>query len=405
MIIKKGFFTKVIYQISDGIIQRSEYAFFGLKHKKNEDYSLNLNEVEYIYNINLLKGLFPQRKSVELVSQQDSIYIPNLKPAVADELVKMVMEMGAIQTEHKYLYTPSKKSMRKITHGYTILCDQFDSMVRKVYNSKEVSEDRVNINSIVYFDDVVKKRIKGIAFGRIAGGGSANTIEIYGLTKSENEIIRNMIQENNPKLTPTDVAIYKSFFPLFSPSRWFKHREQIMLTDWGLLHKQYGVTIEGRKFASRTSAIEYNSIKSYLHRGFLFKHLEILGNTTILTKERYSVFAKNSIWRKFKQLGIRNQSGDVYRASLFHRKNQGRIITSDDNIYYKHKQHTFVLKYSNIYSYEFKKPHWYSLFGDVTIRGRRIDARAGEGGDVQMEITHMWFKKGKRLMSEISYRK
>lgn len=402
MIIKTGFFTKVVYKIQDGIIHRSTHPFWGMFHTKSEDQSLNLSEVEYIYNVQLLKSA---NKSVEFVSKQNSLCISNIKPNIADSLLNTALNMGAKNTEHKYLFVPSSKSMRKITNGYTILCDEFGYIVRKVYNKKFALNDRVEPEQVVYFDNIKEKRINGIAFGKIAGGGSANTIEICGLKDDENKKIYNLILENNTKLHPSSSNIFKSYFPLFSPMRWFKQRETITITDWGLIHKQYGVTINGRKYSSRTSVIEYRSIKSYMHNGLLFKKFDICGETSITTKESYSRDAKNAIWSEFKRHNIVNDIEDIYKASLFHRRGQGKIIVTPDNIMFKKKKEINILKYENIYSCDFRKKHWYSLFGDIYIKGRRIDARAGEGGDVTMTISHMWSGRGKDLIREIEHRK
>ena len=46
-----------------------------------------------------------------------------------------------------------------------------------------------------------------------------------------------------------------------------------MLTDWGLIHKQYGVVVNGRKFSSRTSVIPFDSIKSYFYEGRFLKKM------------------------------------------------------------------------------------------------------------------------------------
>ena len=401
---KTGFFTKYIYKIQEGTIHKSRYTLFGLIHKKSEDEYIDLSQVEYIYNIQLLKKMFFNKKAVELVSSQKTLYIPNRKEYIANELVDAILKNGAINTKHKYMFVPSTKSMRKLTKGYTILCDEFDDIVRKVYNSKEVAVDRVNAKKIIYLDKIKEKGFEGIAFGYVAGGGFANSIEIFGLKKAENETLYNIILLNNNKLNQSNIKIYKSNFPIFSPTRWFKQREVLMLFDWGIMHKQYNVVLNDVKYLNRTSVVEYDKVKSYLHGGLLNKKIEILGATSILTKEYFSVFAKKAIWNEFKRRKIENNKGEVYRASLFHRKGQGSIILTADNLMYKLKKETKVLKYPNIYSVDFSKPHWYSFYGDISIKGRRIDARSGEGGDVDIEITHMSARKGKRLVAKINSR-
>ena len=64
---KTGFFTKYIYKIQEGTIHKSRYTLIGLIHKKSEDEYIDLSQVEYIYNIQLLKKMFFNKKAVELV--------------------------------------------------------------------------------------------------------------------------------------------------------------------------------------------------------------------------------------------------------------------------------------------------------------------------------------------------
>jgi uncharacterized protein (UPF0262 family) len=400
MIIKSGFFTKKVVTVEDGKIKRDVFGFFGLFKKKDESESVDLADVGYLYKVQLLT-LFCKKFAVELVTKDGSFYVPKISAAVADELYELVQKGGAKVGTHEYTYIPTKRSMKKITQGYTMLCDEYGKMIRKVYKKEANENDPLDLHNVSYFDEIVEQGIKGIAFGKLAGGGNANTIEIYGLKKEENKQIYDMVAANSPKLQQTDVKRYPSIFPLFSPSRWFKGREVLSVAPWGILHKQYGVVVNGRKYSSRTSVVEFDTIKSYTHEGFIFKYLEVLGATSVSTQEKFSITAKNAIWEEFKKRNIVNKAGVKYKAKLFHRKGQGYIMAADDTVSFKFGKSTDILPYKNVYSCEFKKPHWYSFSGTITIRGRRMDARAGEGGDITMSVSDMWFWKAKKLKRHV----
>lgn len=421
MIIEKGIFKKTKYEVKGKVLHKSVHPFFGLFHSKKKDESLDLTEVEYIYSFPL--GLI--KHGVEFVTESESMYIPGLTKQQADDLISAAKYDGAKEGEHQYMFVPSSRALRKIYHGYSMVCDQFGKMVHKEYTKKENNENLIRMESIKYFDHVAIKGVKGIAFGGIAGGGIANTIEIFGLKKEDNAKIYQMIAAVNPKLTDTNVKIYTSLFPLWHPTRWFRKRESMIVADWGIVHKQYNIVINKKKCKSRTSVVEFDSIKSYTCQGFLYKRIDILGSTSIITQECFSAAAKNAIWATLKKHNVINDSGTVYRASALYRwgilskgkdkdnKNKAqdkmelkcRIFASDSCLTWKYKKETRILTYAQIYEYEFEKKHWYSLVGKVKIKGRRNDARAGEGGDVNMSISCICCSKGRDLISTISSKK
>ena len=421
MIIKKGFFTKRRYVLEGNILKKSVHPFFGLFHRKKEDESIDLTEVKYIYSFPLHIFSFRKEHGVEFVSEINTMYIPCLSEQEVGELVAAAKSVGATEGKHEYNFIPSSKALRKIYRGYSIVCDQFGQMIHKEYTKKNSSENPVRLNSIKYFDNVVNKGVAGIAFGGIAGGGIANTIEIFGLNKEDNKSIYKMITDINPKLVETDVTIFTSFFPLFKPKRWFSKRESLIVADWGVIHKQYNIdnsVIGSKRNNSRTSVVEYDSIKSYDSQGWLFKNIQILGVTSINSQERFWIGAKMHLWRIFKEKNVVNDLGTTYRAwflyrwGIFGKKGENdpatlkcKIKASNDFVSWKYKSETRILAYDRIYKYEFKKEHWYSLVGNVTITGRRLDARAGEGGDVKMELHCIRNCKGKNLIAHIQLKK
>lgn len=418
MIIKKGFFQKRKYTLKDGVLTKSTHSLFGLLHRKKDDEAINVSSVKYIYSFPMYLNLFSVKQGVELVTEDNSMYIPCLTEQEAQEIVLEVKNLGAEEGEHQYMFIPSDKALRKIYRGYSMVCDQFGQMVHKGYAKKESSENAVRLDSIKYFDEVGYKGISGITFGGIAGGGSANTIEVFGLAKQDNDTIYKMVTEINPKLVETDVTIFNSLFPLFKPKRWFSKRESLLVADWGIVHKQYNIVVNGKKSKSRTSVVEYDSIKSYDSQGFLSKNIQILGNTSIISQERFGISAKQYLWRIFAEKKIVNDLGKTFRAGLLYRWGilgskkdgdasslKGKIQASSELVAWRYKGETKVLPYDRIYAYEFKKRHWYSFVGDVVIRGRRVDARAGEGGDICMEIHCIRPRKGKKLVAMIKEKK
>ena len=409
-VLKTGFFTKTKYYFENGSIKKSVYSLFGLWHRKDRDEEFSISEIGYIEQVHLLSSLvglmFGRTHAVELVSEHDNFYIPRIKEKDAQNLVNEALSLGAKHMSHEYLFEPSsRRAMSKSENGIARLMDHYGKMVKKVYKADAVQEDVIALDSVIYFDEIKVNGVDGIAFGNVAGGGASRTIEFFGLKKEENQEIYKMLVANNPKLADTGVQMYKSIFPLFTPNRWFKGRETIILTDWGLLHTQRNVVIDKKKFKTRTSVLNFDTIKSYTHTGFFVKKMTILGATTISTEENYSLKARRNIWKKFVEAGINNKKGKTYKASLFHRRGQGKITLTDEHIMWKHKKEIHVLAYNNVYYCEFSTPHWYSFYGDIHISSRRIDARSGEGGDVVMEITHICKCKGKRLVREIEARK
>lgn len=413
MIINKGFFTKTKYTLEGSMLNKSVYTFFGLFRKKSEeDECINLSDVKYIYTFKFPFFSFRKKYGVELVTELDTMYITNLTKQEVNKLVEAAKNVGAEEGVHQYSFIPSSKALRKIYRGHSILCDQFGKMMHKVYTYESNTENQVPLDSVRYFDEVALNNIPGIAFGGVAKGGNANTIEIFGLSKKDNTEVYEIITNVNPQLIDTKVAIFTSLFPLFNPSRWFSKRESLIVADWGIIHKQYNVVINEKINKSRTSVVDFDSIKSYDNQGLLFKRIQIFGQTSIVSQECFSRKAQKYIWEMFKKKNITNNLGTIYRTCIIYRwgifgnhTNKYKIQASEDFVSWNNKNETRVLSYKNIYEYEFKKQHWYSLVGDVTIIGRRIDARSGEGGDIKMELYRVWFKKGKKLIADIESKK
>ena len=416
MLITKGVFRKEKYNLSNGVLTKSVFSFFGLFHEKKEDKVWNVSDIKYIEIIPLTIGwlnVISKNYALEFVLSNESIYITNLKKQLVDDFVAEAISMGAQSIEHEYKYIPSTRAMKRLYKGNVVICDFFGKMIQKTYTNKDFKEDVLhNIDNILYFDHIENNGIDGIAFGYIAGGGSAHTLEIFGLKKEEIKHIQNMLLKHNPHLEDNGVRLFKSFFPLFNPKRWFRRREMLIVTDWGILHKQYNVVINDKKYKTRTSVMPYETIKSYTSEGLFAKQIQILGATTISTEELFSQSAKSSIWNEFKIRNIKNDAGITFKPSLMYRIGlrgssedkkfkKTRVTLSTEHVTWTLKKEVKILQYHQIYDFQFEKKHWYSLVGDVKIRGRRTDARSGEGGDIKMDIYNIRARKGKALVELI----
>ena len=411
MIITKGFYTKTKYEVDEtGVLRKSQRTFFGLFRSKDGDEELPLSEVKYIYNVPTSVGMFSlsKKNGVEFVAESTSMYLPKLSKAEADEFVEKAISLGAKDSGHEYMYIPSETAMRKTAKGYSLLCEQFGYITHKVFTNQECCENCVRPDTILYFDDIAEKGCKGIAFGSVAGGGDSRSIEIYGLSKEDQKSVHDYILKNNPRLTDTDVRIFKANFPLFSPSRWFRTRETLIVADWGVMHKQFNVVVNGKKYKTRTSVLPYESIKSYSCEGRLSKSFIILGSTSIETQGTFANSVKKYIWNQFKKHNVVNDFGVMFRSSLLYRwgfrgsSNDAdiyrcRVRMNDTMVIYEWKKEVRTLEYGQIYHYDFVKEKWYHLYGNFIIKGRRVDARAGEGGDVDIVLGHVGRGKAKDM--------
>lgn len=405
MIIKKGFFNVKKFEISDGKLQERQYKWFGIKHLKDNDSSVELNDIDYIDKVKYKHNFNPfGRWCVEFVASNGSIFVPKITDSIADKFIQTAKNGGVSQKEHKYCFVPSKMAMMRHYKGTVLITEENDRIVQKVYN-KNLRRDSVALNEVLYFDELKSKGFKGIAFGTVAGGGVANTVELFGLSKDEYDRIYKMIIKSGSKVSQSGIQIFKSKFPLFTPTRWFRRREYLSIADFGIMHKQYNVKINKRKFSTRTTVLPFDGIKGYSHSGFIFKRMEILGDTSILTQEAYGLSAKREIWKEFKKRKIANNYGDVFKAQLWHRRENGYIIATNEYLIWKLKKETRTLRYENVYSCKFEKENWFSFSGKIEIKGRRVDARAGEGGDIKMEINNLGSRKGKRLKRLVESRR
>ena len=202
MIITTGLFPKYVVKIENGIITKDVFSFFGLFKKKNLSEEINLASVDYIYNAPLPK-LIGTKHAVELVGKNATFYIANIPSGVAETIVNEAVKGGANVGEHSYTFIPSKRAMRKFSKGYTMLCDEYGRMIRKIYKKGSNDQEHLDLTDLSYFDDIKENGIKGIAFGKIAfikrtNAGlqkeyvEAGTDILYAPTFRENEKFNNV---------------------------------------------------------------------------------------------------------------------------------------------------------------------------------------------------------------------
>ncbi|MBR6655068.1 MAG: hypothetical protein IKL20_00490 [Alistipes sp.] len=384
--------------VDNGAIIKPAYKWWGLFRDKENDVSIAINDIDYIDKVEL-SSLFGAKWGVAVIAgQHKNIYQPKLSAANADRLVNLLLENGATQGEREYNY--AAKSSGLFSKECVTLCEEYGRMTKKTFTQEEYRAESVDLSKVIFVDKVKSKGKQGLIFGSVAGGGSANTIEIFGFSKELNDKVYKMIIDQNPQLEAKPIKSFESNFPLFNPSRWFKSRESISIADIGLIHKQYGVKIEGKKYSVRTSIVPFHTIKSYWAEGFISKRIDILGSTSIKSAENYGPWDTKEIWNELKRRNIINEYGERFRARLFSRRGQGVFYVNKDGVTFKKKKELLMLPFYSIYSATFEKP-WYKLFGTATVKGRRVDARAGEGGDIEMVVEKMWRKSGKRLMAMI----
>jgi len=249
----------------------------------------------------------------------------------------------------------------------------------------------LNSNKIIVFDTEIGILGYKINTGYKAGGSDDNTLKILGLSKNDINKINGYIQENGAQIAQVEGETFKSIFPLFSPRRWFSFREKVFINDQGVGH------IRKSWFKSRKSFLPFDSINMYCYNGVLTKDILILGDTTISLIEKISNANNEKIKKALLDKGVISTNGRKYLPALLSFKrglSPDVIITTEKGILFKSKkliggQTNIFLGYNEIT--KFKKIGWYKLFAPISIEGRRVDARQGEGGNVNILIEGIAF--------------
>lgn len=249
----------------------------------------------------------------------------------------------------------------------------------------------LNANKIVVFDTETTLFGRKLTAGYKAGGGDDNTLTTTGLGAGDITNIQNYITEKGAQILQTDGETIKTSFPLFSPSRWLSYREKIIISSEGIGHVRKGW------FKTRQSFLPYDSINMYCYDGVVKKDILLLGDTTINLNEKISNSDNSKIKKILEEKGITSTKGRKYLPAILSFKrgiSPDALITTEKGILFKTKkliggQNNTFLRYEEIT--EFKKLGWLKLFAPILIKGTRVDARVGEGSEVEFQLNGVAF--------------
>ena len=249
----------------------------------------------------------------------------------------------------------------------------------------------LNSNKIIVFDTELGILGHKLTSGYKAGGADDNTINIIGLSKNDINQIKEYIQQNGAQILQNDGETLKTSFPIFTPSRWLSSRERIIIGDKGICHIKKG------RFKTRQSFLPFESINMYCYNGVINKDILLLGDTTISLVEKLSNTNNDKLKKILLEKGVTSTKGRKYLPALLSFKrglSPDVLITTEKGVLFKSKkliggQSNIFLGYDEIN--KFKKHGWAKLFAPVSIEGRRVDARQGEGGNVNIQIEGIAF--------------
>ena len=249
----------------------------------------------------------------------------------------------------------------------------------------------LNSDKIIVFDTEIDFLGHKLTSGYKAGGADDNTIKIIGLSKNDINQIKEYIQQNGAQILQNDVETLKTSFPIFTPSRWLSSRERIIIGDKGIGHIKKGW------FKTRQSFLPFESINMYCYNGVINKDILLLGDTTISLVEKLSNTNNDKLKKILIEKGVTSTKGRKYLPALLSFKrglSPDVLITTEKGVLFKSKkliggQSNIFLGYDEIN--KFKKHGWYKLFAPISIEGRRVDARQGEGGNVNILIEGIAF--------------
>lgn len=249
----------------------------------------------------------------------------------------------------------------------------------------------LNSDKIIVFDTEIGILGHKLTSGYKAGGADDNTLGIIGLRKKDINDIKSYIQEHGAQILQTDGVTLKTSFPLFTPTRWLSFREKILINEKGIGHIKRGW------FKTRQSFLPFESINMYCYNGVINKDILLLGDTTISLVEKLSNSNNEKIKKALQEKGIISTKGRKYLPAILSFKrglSPDVLITTEKGVLFKSKkliggQSNIFLGYDEINKY--KKHGWYKLFAPISIEGRRVDARQGEGGNVNIQIEGIAF--------------
>lgn len=252
---------------------------------------------------------------------------------------------------------------------------------------------KLNIQKIIYFDSSITFLGTKISTGYKAGGGDDSNIDFIINRQEGVLILKQHILEHGGVVGANDLNGEKiiSLFPFFNPKRWLSYREIIIISEEGIGHTKKSW------FKTRNSFLPYESINMYCYNGVLNKDVLLLGDTTISLDEKLSNTNNDKLIKILLEKGVTSTEGRKYLPAILSFKrglSPDVLITTEKGILFKSKkliggQSNVFLNYDEIS--KFKKHGWYKIFAPISIEGSRVDARKGEGGDVNIMIQGIAF--------------
>jgi hypothetical protein len=255
----------------------------------------------------------------------------------------------------------------------------------------------LNSNKIIVFDTGVNIFGHKLTTGHKPGGGSNNKISVKGLSRNDVNLIKEYVILNGAQILQNDGETLKTSIPFLMPSRWLSAREKIIIGDNGIGHIRKGW------FKTRESFLPYDSINMYFYDGIFEKNVLILGDTTISLVENLSNTNNEKLKKVLLEKGVTSTKGRKYLPALLSFRRglpSDVLIATEKGILFKSKkliggQSNLFLGYDEIT--KFKKHGWYKIFAPISIEGRRVDARKGEGGIIYIFIEGIAFYRWNTL--------
>jgi len=250
---------------------------------------------------------------------------------------------------------------------------------------------KINASKVIYFD--TSKAVSGtkVSFGYKAGGGDDSNLDLT-LTSINVEVLKKFIIDNGGNVGATLGGItFKTNFPWLNPKRWLSFREVLTVSENGIGHTRKSW------FKTRQSFLPFESINTYCYNGVINKDILLLGDTTVSLVEKLSNSNNEEIKKTLQEKGVTATVGRKYLPAILSFKrglSPDILITTQKGILFKSKkliggQSNIFLRYDEIN--KFKKHGWYKLFAPISIEGSRVDARQGEGEDVNILIEGIAF--------------
>jgi hypothetical protein len=250
---------------------------------------------------------------------------------------------------------------------------------------------KINASKVIYFD--TSKAVSGtkVSFGYKAGGGDDSNLDLT-LTSNNVEVLKKFIIDNGGNVGATLGGItFKTNFPWLNPKRWLSFREVLTVSENGIGHTRKSW------FKTRQSFLPFESINTYCYNGVINKDILLLGDTTVSLVEKLSNSNNEEIKKTLQEKGVTATVGRKYLPAILSFKrglSPDILITTQKGILFKSKkliggQSNIFLRYDEIN--KFKKHGWYKLFAPISIEGSRVDARQGEGKDINILIEGIAF--------------